>query len=153
MALEEKTLNPTQVLRDIEEIKNLKARYLRYVDIKDWTAWDTVFTPDAQIEMGGAIRTRDEFVSLTSAWLEGSVTAHTGHMPEIKVTGPDTATGVWAMDDLVIFPNPEGPDVGFHGYGHYHEEYWKLDGEWRIHNLRLTRLHLDPMPGGFPPGI
>jgi hypothetical protein len=30
-----------------------------------------------------------------------------------------------------------------HGYGHYHETYEKLDGEWRIKTMKLTRLRRD----------
>ncbi|MBI0293347.1 nuclear transport factor 2 family protein [Streptomyces sp. PRKS01-29] len=29
---------------------------------------------------------------------------HHGHMPEIEITGPDTASGIWAMEDLLTFP-------------------------------------------------
>ena len=29
------------------------------------------------------------------------------------------------------------------GYGHYHETYAKVDGEWRIASSTLTRLHMD----------
>ena len=31
----------------IEEIKQLKARYFRFLDTKDWAGLTTVFTPDA----------------------------------------------------------------------------------------------------------
>lgn len=39
---------------------------------------------------------------------------------------------------------------GIHGWGHYHEEYRKESGRWLIRRLTLTRLQLDPLPGGFP---
>ncbi len=29
------------------------------------------------------------------------------------------------------------------GYGHYHETYEKVGGEWRIASSTLTRLHMD----------
>jgi hypothetical protein len=38
--------------------------------------------------------------------------------------------------------------AGFVGYGHYHEEYRKVEGDWRIARLRLTRLHVE---GAEPP--
>ncbi|WP_063130621.1 nuclear transport factor 2 family protein [Nocardia fusca] len=34
------------------------------------------------------------------------------------------------------------------GFGHYHETYAKIDGEWRIRTQRLTRLHTDYRPAG-----
>jgi hypothetical protein len=29
------------------------------------------------------------------------------------------------------------------GYGHYHETYEKVSGDWRIKSSKLTRLHMD----------
>jgi hypothetical protein len=81
--------------------------------------------------------------------LDGVVTTHHGHMPEITITGPDTATGIWAMFDYLTFPG-DGPPKGLRGYGHYHEQYRRVDGAWRIQHLVLTRLRVDPLDGGFP---
>jgi hypothetical protein len=36
---------------------------------------------------------------------------------------------------------------GFIGTGHNEEEYTKVDGEWKISRLRLTRLFLEPIVG------
>jgi hypothetical protein len=35
------------------------------------------------------------------------------------------------------------PQLVLHGWGHYHEEYAKQGGAWRIRRSRLTRLRLD----------
>ena len=35
----------------IEEIKQLKARYFRHIDGKDWDSWQDVFTPAAELVM------------------------------------------------------------------------------------------------------
>ena len=67
------------------------------------------------------------------------VTVHHGHMPEIELTSPTTATGVWAMEDMLRWP--DGTEM--HGYGHYHETYVKVDGAWRIASCTLTRLRAD----------
>jgi hypothetical protein len=37
----------------------------------------------------------------------------------------------------------ESPQFVLHGYGHYEEAYRKVDGDWRIHRLKLTRLRED----------
>jgi hypothetical protein len=67
-------------------------------------------------------------------------------MPEIEVTGADTARGVWAMFDFVEWPPAAtGERVGLNGYGHYLEEYAREDGEWRIARTRLERLRVDPL--------
>ena len=74
--------------------------------------------------------------------LDDVVTVHHGHMPEIEVTSPTTATGTWAMEDKLRWP--EGSPIKImHGYGHYHETYTKVDGHWRIATTRLSRLRID----------
>lgn len=128
-------------LQQIEEIKQLKARYFRLMDTKQWEAWSQVFTEDATVETSSSGMTvvwqgRDQIVYENSTVLAGAITIHHGHMPEIDITSATTATGVWAMEDTLVFSG-----VGLHGYGHYHEEYEKVDGEWKIKRLVLTRLH------------
>ena len=137
-------------LLDIEEIKRLKARYFRTLDRKDWDGFAGVFARDAVMEVPEAAvveRGRDAIVAAVSAALTGTQTVHHGHMPEIEITGPDTARGTWAMADYVEWPRPEGGGrVGLQGYGHYEEEYVREDGGWRIHRLLLSRLRVDPLP-------
>jgi hypothetical protein len=61
-------------------------------------------------------------------------------MPEIEITSPTTARGVWAMEDKLRWPER---GTAMHGYGHYHETYELVDGAWRIKTLTLTRLRVD----------
>ncbi|HEY1633123.1 MAG TPA: nuclear transport factor 2 family protein [Acidimicrobiales bacterium] len=134
-------------LADIEEIKQLKARYFRLMDTKSWTEWADVFTSDlsAWVEDTPDVNygSRDEFVGAVSSILADAVTTHHGHMPEIEITGPDTARGIWAMFDNVKLTTPHRT-VELKGYGHYHEEYRKEpDGRWRIRSIRLHRLRVD----------
>jgi len=68
--------------------------------------------------------------------LEGAVTCHQGHMPEIELIDADHAKGIWAMTDRV-----DHPDYLLVGHGHYHEEYVRQNGRWKIRRLKLTRLH------------
>src|ERR1700682_3396195 len=89
-----------QRLLDIEAIKALKARYFRLMDQKRWGEWADVFASDAHLEVPEAavvVDGRAGVVESVSTVLEGVRTVHHGHMPEIEITGPDTATGVWAM--------------------------------------------------------
>jgi hypothetical protein len=131
----------------IEEIKQLKARYFRLMDTKQWDDWADVFTEDLRAwveDVPDVTRTsRDEWVASVSRVLTDAVTSHHGHMPEIEVTGPGTANGIWAMFDYVKMIGPKRT-VEFKGYGHYHEEYRREpDGRWRISSLRLHRLRID----------
>jgi uncharacterized protein (TIGR02246 family) len=138
-----------QRLLDLEEIKGLKARYFRTLDQKDWNGFAQVFARDAVLEVPEANmvqRGRDAIAASVSKVVSGARTVHHGHMPEIELTGPDTARGTWAMFDYVEWPASETKRrTGLQGYGHYREEYVREDGQWRIARLRLERLRIDPL--------
>lgn len=135
------------VLLEIEAIKRLKSRYCRYLDTKDWTAWRTLFTDDFVSDTsraGGKVITgADDFVAFTRKSLRSQPTVHQVHAPDIELTSPTTATGVWALEDVVRF----GPGINLRGYGHYTETYEKIDGAWRIKTSTLTRLREDVFNG------
>jgi uncharacterized protein (TIGR02246 family) len=137
----------------IEAIHQLKARYFRGIDTKDWDLWADVFAEDATLavpEIGMSIAGRDAIVQGVSGALVDATTVHHGHMPEIEITSPTTATGIWAMYDYVEWPALEdGSRVGMHGYGHYHETYVCHDGTWRIASSRLDRIRTDSL-GALP---
>jgi ketosteroid isomerase-like protein len=134
---------------DLEAIRQLKARYFRTMDTKDWDGMRRVFTDDVVIDTseagGSVVRGADEFLAFLQEAIGGAVTVHQGHMPEVELTSATTATGIWALNDIVIFPN----GVRLDGYGHYHETYAKGPDGWRISSSTLTRLHMDlAMPEG-----
>lgn len=129
---------------DLEEIRQLKARYFRLMDEKDWDALADVFTEDVEMDMtgegSGVISGREAYMPFIRDVLDGVTTVHHGHMPEITITSPTTATGIWAMEDKLWWP--EGSPIShLHGYGHYHETYERTADGWRIKTCRLTRLH------------
>jgi len=128
---------------DIEAIKRLKARYFRTMDTKDWAGMRAVFADDVVVDTsesgGGAIAGADAFMAFLEETLRDVITVHQGHMPEIELRSATTATGIWAMQDTLKWPN--GTEL--HGYGHYHETYVKIGDEWRIASTKLTRLRMD----------
>ena len=128
---------------DIEAIKQLKARYFRTMDTKDWAGMRRVFTDDVVMDTseagGGVVTGADEFLAFLQEALGEAITVHQGHMPEIDLTSDTTATGIWALNDIVIWPTGMRLD----GYGHYHETYVKGPDGWRIASSKLTRLHMD----------
>lgn len=138
-----------QRLADIEAIKQLKARYFRLMDTKQWDDWARVFTADVVMEVPEVDMVnngRDEVVQVVSSALAAAISTHHGHMPEIEITGHDTARGIWAMFDIVEWPSREDDSrVGLMGFGHYIEEYRREGGEWRIARTRLERLRVDPL--------
>lgn len=128
---------------DIEAIKQLKARYFRLMDTKDWSGMRRVFADDFVSDTtesgGGVVNGADEFMAFLEPMLGEAVTVHQGHMPEIELISATTATGIWALEDRIRWP--DGTEL--RGYGHYHETYEKLDGSWVIKASKLTRLRLD----------
>ena len=128
---------------DIEAIKQLKARYFRTMDFKDWAAYRTVFADDVVIDTseagGGTWEGGDHFVEQLIPMLQDCVTVHQGHTSEIALTSPTTATGLWAMEDHLQWPN----GVSLNGFGHYHDTYEKVGERWVIKTSKLTRLRMD----------
>lgn len=146
-------------LAAIEDIKQLKYRYFRCVDFKDWELIATVFHEDFVGDFRGAASDPDTGFNpvpdATSEVLHGRAatvasfaaagdhfsSVHHGHNPEIEITSPTTAKGIWALFDTLRFR--EGPLAEFQAYGHYHETYEKVGGDWQIKTSRLTRLRVD----------
>jgi hypothetical protein len=133
-------LDPTDAARtlwEIEQIKQLKARYFRFVDTRDWDGVVALFSADCDLRstlFPEARRPRDFFPKVASMITPG-ISVHHGHMPEITLTSWETATGIWAMYDYV---QTDDGSVGYRGYGHYHESYRKA----------LTGSRADPVPPG-----
>jgi hypothetical protein len=131
-------------------ICELKARYCRSLDSKDWAGYGDCFTEgfllDTRPAGGYVIEGRDEAVKLVRGSVETAETAHQVHNPEISFD-EDGASGIWAMEDRVQW----GPDriarmgnLGHTGWGHYRERYVKCaDGKWRIAASTLSRLRVD----------
>lgn len=137
-------------LMDLYAIQSLKARYFRLIDTKAWSEWRSLFTDDLEyyIEHGPVpalaaptMTGADTFVEFVSKALETSKTVHQGHTPEISLTGPDTATGIWGMFDWV---DDATKGYALQGYGFYFEKYRKnSSGDWQVCELKLTRLRVD----------
>jgi len=138
-------------------ITEVKARYCRTLDTKDWAGYADVFTEDLVLDTrdaGGPItQGRDEAIKMVRKSIETAATAHQVHNLELTLNG-DTADAIWAMQDRVVYGADRRPIVqqpngrsqtlfGHTGYGHYLEHYVRKNGRWRIAHQRLTRLHVD----------
>jgi hypothetical protein len=134
----------SDALAEVEAITQLKARYFRLMDTKDWDGLAGVFTEDVVVDVtgegGGVTTSVDEYLPFLRGSIGGVTTVHHGHMPEITLTSATTASGIWALEDQLWWPEG-GPLTHMHGFGHYHETYEKTDGRWRIKTLTITRLH------------
>lgn len=152
-------MDAIEKLLALEEIKQLRAKYWRTLDTKQWEEWGSVFTEDctllsdAGVSTGGGdpetrpiVSTRKEMVASVSKSLHQAVTVHMGHFPEIEFISDTEARGIWPMEDIV-----EHATRWSQGHGHYHDTYRKVDGKWLISSVHLTRLRIRvAMVGGIP---
>lgn len=84
------------------------------MDQKRWDDWLDVFVDDVRIDAPidtpgqEPVVGRENFVAFLAPILDGVITCHHGHTSEITITGPDTAEGVWAMEDRLDWPPEKG---------------------------------------------
>lgn len=126
-------------------IANLKARYCRLLDTKDWDGFVGLFTEDFLLDASGSggplLKGRDIAIASVRRSIDPAKTVHHVHSPEIEID-VDAATAIWPMQDRLVWP--DGRTLT--GYGHYHERYVRADGVWKIAQLRLTRLLIEMQP-------
>ncbi|MCK5751406.1 MAG: nuclear transport factor 2 family protein [Mycobacterium sp.] len=144
-------MDPVTTQAEVEAIKQLKARYCRLLDTKQWNEWRALFADDFVSDTspsGGTVITgADEFVDFVRKNLgkPSQPTVHQVHAPEIELVTATEATGVWALNDVVRLAS----GLNLNGYGHYHETYVKVDGRWQFKTSTLTRLREDVFNGLF----
>lgn len=142
-------MNPIDRLLAIEELKQLKARYFRFIDTKDWTGFAGLFAPDAVFDVtddlpGCVLTGPAKITELPAGSLVGAITVHHGHCPEITIQSETSASGIWAMEDRIRWAEDSvSPAKSLHGFGHYLETYRYIDGRWYIQTLKLKRLRVD----------
>lgn len=127
----------------IEEIKRLKASYCRFMDTKDWANFARCFTPDAIFDHGGeggAVQGPDEIAAFVRSVVGDVQLVHHALMPEVDVISETSATAIWGLDDRLRWPDGRRT---LHAFGHYHETYDKVDGQWRIASSRVSQLRVD----------
>ncbi|WP_336967506.1 nuclear transport factor 2 family protein [Sphingobium aromaticiconvertens] len=146
-------------LMALEDIRQLKARYCRCVDTKDWAGLASVFAPDAIFHhrFGGSVRDpwtgqwkpplpeprishgRAAIVARIRSVVENIHTLHQCHMPEIALIDIFNARGVWAMSDEL---RDRDGQLILRGAGHYHESYVSSPSGWVIATAELRRLSI-----------
>ncbi len=130
-------------LVEIEAIKRLKYKYLRCLDQKLWDGLAECFVENATSAYGGgkySFEGRDAILE----FLRDAMGAHTFlsshrvHHPEIDFTSETSATGIWALEDVVIDMKWE---ITIRGAAFYEDEYIKTDGVWKIQHTGYQRTY------------
>lgn len=148
-------MDPLTRLIAIEEIRQLKARYFRLMDLRDWAAMGAVFCRDARFDCsegfvttaldgtvsgftGPTVSGREAIIAWIADAFAAQTSCHHGHAHEVTILNEREAEGVVAMEDYLF--GPDRKTRTYHGAGHYNERYRVEDGAWRIAETRLTRL-------------
>ncbi len=133
------------------ELEELKYRYFRALDHKDWDLFATIFTADATAVYGTrlAFTGPGDIVSYMQENLGPTmITLHQVHHPEFTLDG-DNATGTWSLMDRVIMTEYR---FVLEGMSTYHDRYQRgEDGVWRIAHTGYERVYetmtsFDDMP-------
>ena len=129
-----------------EEIKRLKYRYFRTLDLKLWDEFGDCLAEDIVARYGTQAMeeplhydNRADVVAFMSDNLGTDVvTVHVANHPEISVDG-DAAEGSWVFEDTVIVPAFQ---VQIRGAGYYRDTYRRdTDGAWRIASTQYERIY------------
>ncbi len=140
---------------DLEQIRQLKYRYLRTLDTKQWDEFADCLVPEATADYAGlTFADRAELVDYLRTNLGPTlVTMHHCHHPEITLdddtAGPATARGRWYLHDQVI---SEELRFRLEGAAFYDDRYVRTPEGWRISHTGYQRTfeatyQLDEPPG------
>lgn len=141
----------SNTVSDIEQVRRAKALYCRFVDTKEWARFSDLLEPAVHVQAydpaGGTIAAFDDrgsYVDAVSAFLHGAQSIHQVHNDEIDQLSDTEISGIWSMEDVIVFPkNSDGRPARLHGYGHYHELWRRGPDGWRLARMELRRTILD----------
>ncbi|WP_242676583.1 nuclear transport factor 2 family protein [Rhodococcus sp. ABRD24] len=150
------TLRTVEELDALEDLRQLKYRYFRTLDLKRWDEFADTLADDIVASYGThalrdplVFRGRDALAGFMRDALGPAVTTvHIANHPELSVEGTD-ATGTWSFEDTVIVPDAKSI---IRGAGYYTDRYRRDDdGRWRITETSYERIYesitsLDDIP-------
>jgi SnoaL-like domain len=166
-------LEDVERLLAIEAIRNLKAKYFRLADRIDEhgrlyaprpetdpasnpavAQMVNLFTDSATVDLRGAVpgvTDNDEFLftgheGVRTMLAGGAANAvrsfHHGFTPEIEIVSPMQARALWPMESRDEYGD-DAPLRWIHSRGYYLETYQRVDGQWKIATLSVTKFWID----------
>lgn len=125
---------------DFWAVAAVKAQYFRFIDLKQWDDFRGIFSDDATFNHPtiGTYDDIDEGVAAVRNVIGDMLTIHHGSIPEITLTGPDTASGIFAMRSHSA---PAGVDGLVRTFGYYYDDFRRVDGTWKISAMRLESVY------------
>lgn len=126
------------------ELTQVKARYCRALDTKDWATLADLLTDDVAIDLAAdrpdvePIVGRDNVIAALRSSVDGATTVHQVHLPEFEFAGDEARVG-WAVQERVVWDN----GTSLVAYGRYDDRWVRSGGHWKMVSLRLTNTFLD----------
>jgi hypothetical protein len=141
-------MDALEKLSAFEEIRQLLSRRTHLIDGKHWDQLADLYTDDVaahhtqrpravapwSITCAQSLRVCGQFMRVCGQFIQV-------HLPEIELLSPLAARGVVPMEDLLLWAE-DGVQHWVHGYGHYHQEYVKMERGRLNSDHRLTRQYL-----------
>lgn len=130
-------------LVEMEHIKRLKYRYFRALDTNDSGLLATLFTPAVTARfIGGSYDVAFEGRSKLLEFLAASASTdrvmnHNGHHPEIDITGPGKAEGMWYLSDWTYSFAQQRVT---RGSALYQDRYVRESDGWKISHTAYERV-------------
>jgi hypothetical protein len=133
-----------QRLIDIEEIKQLRARFANAVDNRRWEELRSVLAKDCVVDVPGAMVQQENHPANERAKIAGDEAiiafirkalgekpggSHAVTIPIIETLSPTSAKGIWRL-----------------GTATYFDTYTKIDGRWRMQSIRFEPTEPGPGP-------
>ncbi len=146
-------MTDVEKLLAIEEIRQLRPKYFRLIDAKEFDGLNDLFTEDAWFDSQDAVKDpikgqypgfpiapvahgREEVVAGIIAGLPPELqSCHMGNTGEIEILSDTQAKGIIPFSDRLLYPGV----LASAGYGYYYDEYEKVGGKWRIKGATLKR--------------
>ena len=142
-------------LVEIEAIKRLKYKYLRCLDQKLWDEMAECFVENATSAYGGgkySFEGRDAILEFLrdAMGADSFLSSHRVHHPEIDFSSETSASGIWALEDVVIDMKWA---ITIRGAAFYEDEYVKKDGVWKIRHTGYQRTYEEMQSRKDVPGL
>ena len=128
---------------EMEDIKTLKHRYMRFMMLGEIESMRDLLTADVKAEYSDGKYSYDgveavlDFLRGTHAPESGLRSFWSMGHPEIEITGPGAANGIWFFTHKTLH-KPSGMNIEMASF--YRDEYVKQDGQWRIQYTGYKRV-------------
>ena len=136
----------------IEEIRNLRSRYWRYLDTQQWDRFASLFTDDCVFDASfdnfnpppGGRAIADTVADV----FQGVTSVHQGMHHEIEVIDETHARGIWTLADYLMYPagashgHETSSTSTVRGYGHYVDDYELVDVEVVVQPRRALPAYI-----------